>query len=54
MKRLMVMLAGIVFIFSASVFAVDGTSQVPAKADPSKAVTVKPPKETKVSIYGSR
>ncbi|MGZ3578252.1 MAG: hypothetical protein ACXU9G_04625 [Syntrophales bacterium] len=52
MKRLMVLVAGIVFVFSAAVFAVDGTSQVPAKADPSKAVTVKPPKETKVSITG--
>ncbi len=52
MKRLMVLAAGIVFIFSASVFAIDGTSQAPAKADPSKAVTVKPPKETKVSITG--
>ncbi|MGC9975313.1 MAG: hypothetical protein ABSC57_01145 [Syntrophales bacterium] len=52
MKHLMVMLAGIVIIFGASVFAIDGTSQVPAKADPSKAVTVKPPKETKVSIIG--
>jgi hypothetical protein len=52
MKRLMVLVAGIVFIFSASVFAIDGASQAPAKADPSKAVTVKPPKETKVSIIG--
>ncbi|HET6461238.1 MAG TPA: hypothetical protein VFG29_10700 [Syntrophales bacterium] len=52
MKHLMVMLAGIVIIFGASVFAVDGTSEVPAKADPSKAVTVKQPKETKVSIIG--
>jgi len=52
MKRLMVLLTGIVFIFGASVFAIDGTSQVPAKADPSKVVTVKPPKETKVSITG--
>ena len=54
MKRLMVLAAGIVFIFSAAVFAVDGPSQAqaPAKADPSKAVTVKPPKETKVSIIG--
>jgi hypothetical protein len=52
MKHLMVLAAGIVFIFSASVFAIDGTSHSPAKADPSKAVTVKPPKETKVSITG--
>jgi hypothetical protein len=48
----MVLAAGIVFVFSASVFAIDGTSQAPAKADPSKAVSVKPPKETKVSIIG--
>jgi hypothetical protein len=52
MKRLMVLAAGIVFVFSASVFAIDGTSQSPAKADPAKAVTVKQPKETKVSITG--
>ncbi|MGO9136645.1 MAG: hypothetical protein ACLP9S_09020 [Syntrophales bacterium] len=52
MKRLMVLIAGIVFVFSAAVFAVDGTSQAPAKNDASKAVTVKPPKETKVSITG--
>ncbi len=52
MKHLIVMLTGIVIIFGASVFAVDGTSQVPVKADPSKAVTVKPPKETRVSITG--
>ena len=52
MRRLMVLAAGIVFVFSASVFAIDGTSQAPAKADPSKAVSVKPPKETKVSIIG--
>jgi hypothetical protein len=48
----MILAAGIVFVFSAAVFAVDGPSQAPAKADPSKAVTVKPPKETKVSIIG--
>jgi hypothetical protein len=41
-----------VLVFSASVFAIDGPSQAPAKADPSKAVTVKAPKETKVSITG--
>jgi hypothetical protein len=50
MKRLMVLAAGIVFVFSAAVFAVDGPSQVPAKTDPSKAGIVKPP--TKVSITG--
>jgi hypothetical protein len=48
----MILAAGIVFVFSAAVFAVDGPSQAPAKTDPSKAVTVKPPKETKVSIIG--
>jgi len=52
MKRLMLLAAGIVFVFSASVFAIDGTSQVTAKEDPAKAVTVKQPKETKVSIIG--
>jgi hypothetical protein len=48
----MILAAGIVFVFSASVFAIDGTSQAPAKPDSSKAVTVKQPKETKVSITG--
>jgi len=52
MKRLMILAAGIVLVFSASVFAIDGTSRAPANPDPSKAVTVKPPKETKVSITG--
>ncbi len=52
MKRLMLLAAGILFIFSAAVFAVDEPSPAPAKADPSKAVTMKPPKETKVSITG--
>ena len=45
MKRLMLLVAGIVFVFSASVFAIDGPSQAPAKADPSKAVTVKAPRK---------
>jgi hypothetical protein len=52
MKRLMLLAAVIVFVFSASVFAIDGTTRTPAKTDPSKTVTVKPPKETKVSITG--
>jgi hypothetical protein len=52
MKRLIVLAAGIVFVFSAAVFAVDGPSPAPAKADSSKAGIVKPPKETKVSITG--
>ena len=52
MKRLMVLAAVIVFVFSATVFAIDGTPRAPAKTDPSKTVTVKPPKETKVSITG--
>jgi hypothetical protein len=52
MKRLIVLVACFVFIFSACAFAADGTSIAPAKAEPSKAVTPKPPKETRVSISG--
>ncbi len=52
MKRLIVLMACFVFIFSACAFAADGTSIAPAKAEPSKAVTPKPPKETRVSITG--
>ena len=52
MKRLIVLVACFVFIFSACAFAADGPSTAPAKAEPSKAVTPKPPKETRVSITG--
>jgi hypothetical protein len=52
MKHLILLVAGFVLIFNASVFAANGISATPAKAEPSKAVTVKPPKETKVSITG--
>ena len=52
MKRLIVLVACFVFIFSACAFAADGTSTDPAKAKPSKEVTSKPPKETGVSITG--
>jgi hypothetical protein len=52
MKRLIVLVACFVFIFSACAFAADGTSIAPAKAEPAKAVTPKPPKETRVSITG--
>jgi len=46
MKRLIMLAACLVFVFSAAVFAVDGPSQSPAKA------VSKPPKETKVSVIG--
>ncbi|HUH65265.1 MAG TPA: hypothetical protein VLZ07_02435 [Syntrophales bacterium] len=46
MKRLIVLAAGLVFMFSAAVFAVDGPSQPSVKAGS------KPPKETRVSIIG--
>ena len=52
MKQLMLFVAGFVLIFSASIFAADGISTTPAKAEPSKTVTIKPPKETRVSITG--
>jgi hypothetical protein len=52
MKRLIVFVAGFVFVFSAYIFAADGPSTAPAKTEPSKAVTMKPPKETRVSITG--
>ena len=52
MKRLIVLVACFIFIFSACAFAADGTSIAPAKSEPSKAVTPKPPKETRVSITG--
>jgi ribosomal protein S1 len=52
MKHLILLVAGFVLIFTVSVFAANGISATPAKTEPSKAVTVKPPKETKVSITG--
>jgi len=52
MKRLMVLVASFVFVFSACIVAAEGPSATPAKAEPPKSVTVKPPKETRVSITG--
>ena len=52
MKRLIVLVACLVFIFSACAFAADGTSTAPANVEPPKAASVKPPKETRVSITG--
>ena len=52
MKHLIVLVAFFVFILNVCAFASDGTSTAPAKAEPSKAVTPKPPKETRVSISG--
>ena len=52
MKRLIVLVACFVFILSACAFAADGTSTAPNKVEPAKAATVKPPKETRVSITG--
>ena len=50
MKRLIILAACFVFVLSA--FAADGPSTAPTKAEPSKAVIPKPPKETRVSITG--
>jgi hypothetical protein len=52
MNRLIVLVACFVFIFSTCAFATDGTSIAPAKAEPSKAVTPKPPEEPTVRIVG--
>lgn len=52
MKHLIVLAACFVFVLSACAFAADGPSTAPTKAEPSKAATVKPPKETRVSITG--
>jgi hypothetical protein len=52
MKHLIVLVAFFVFILNVCAFASDGTSTAPAKAEHSKAVTPKPPKETRVSISG--
>jgi hypothetical protein len=52
MKHMIVLVAFFVFILNVCAFAADGTSTAPAKAEPSKAVTPKPPKETRVSISG--
>lgn len=52
MKRLMVLVAGLAFVFGTYIFAAERPSTTPAKAETPKAVTVKPPKETRVSITG--
>jgi hypothetical protein len=52
MKHLIVLVAFFVFILNVCAFASDGTSTAPAKAEPSKAVIPKLPKETRVSISG--
>lgn len=52
MKRLMVFVASFIFVFSAYMSAAEGPSATPAKSEPPKSVSVKPPKETRVSITG--
>ena len=52
MKHLIVLAAFFVFILNICAFAADGTSTAPAKAEPSKAVAPRQPKETRVSISG--
>ena len=52
MKRLIMLVACFVFIFSTCAFAADGTSTAPAKAEPPKTVTPKPPRETRIRIVG--
>ncbi len=52
MRRLIVFAAGFLFVFCTCIFAAEGPSATPAKAEPSKKFAVKPPKETRVSITG--
>ena len=52
MKRLLVLVASFIFVFSAYMSAAEGPSATSAKSEPPKSVTVKPPKETRVSITG--
>jgi pyruvate/2-oxoglutarate dehydrogenase complex dihydrolipoamide acyltransferase (E2) component len=51
-KRLMVLAASFVFVFSAYIFAAEGPSATPAKTEPPKVASMKPHKETRVSITG--
>jgi len=52
MKYLILVVAFFVLIFSSCAFAAESASTAPAQAEPSKAVTPKLPKETRVSITG--
>ncbi|MEN6319518.1 MAG: hypothetical protein ABFD82_12275 [Syntrophaceae bacterium] len=52
MKRVMFFVAVFVVISYVSIFAANGTYAPPAKAEPSKAATIKPLKETKLYIAG--
>jgi len=52
MKRVMFFVAVFVLISYSSIFAANGTYAPPAKAETSKAATVKPLKETKLYIAG--
>lgn len=52
MKRLMVLVASFIFVFSAYMSAAEGPSAPPAKSEMPKSVTMKPPKETKLTITG--
>ncbi|MGZ6230734.1 MAG: hypothetical protein ACXWMO_08205, partial [Syntrophales bacterium] len=52
MKHFIVLVAFFILISSSYAFAADGASIAPANAEPSKAVTPKLPKETRVSITG--
>jgi len=52
MKDLIVFVAIFVFVFSACIFAAERPSATPAKNEAPKAVSMKPHKETRVSITG--
>lgn len=52
MKRLMVLMASFIFVFTAYMSAAEGPSAIPTKTEPPKSVSVKPPKETKLTITG--
>lgn len=52
MKHLIVLVVFLVLVVSPCALAAEGASTDPVKAEPSKAATLKPPKETRVSITG--
>ena len=52
MKCLMVVIVGFIFVFNALMSTAAGPSATPSKSEQSRTVTVKPPKETRVSITG--
>jgi hypothetical protein len=52
MRKFMVFVVGLAFVFCALVFAADKPSDAPAKTQPVKAAPIKASKETRVSFTG--